>query len=363
MSGDAHTREKVLAVDDDEAFLLFEAEVLENHGVDVFTATSAEQALGILRSEPDVSLVLLDVALDGSSGLTLCRDIKSDRSLSSIPVMFVTGQVEPEEVTELVEAGADEFSLKPFRVQEFVIRVKALLRLGRRGRDLSDRAVSAERLADIRTTELDEMRRFAEGVVASLASGVAVVDSDLSVLFVNESFRRMFDREGDECTGSDLAEIAGDEFLSRAGLRELAADAVESGKRLGVAGIHLDRAGGEDSVVDVRVRAVAYGGTTHTHTSVHDHSHGIAKVVSTSQRGGSQRSHQNESFGGSQASHSTCGQASHSTCSSSGDEPNTACSHHPCSVNRRTRSRVHRHPGSIQNLGSRNVKNGGSKND
>jgi len=264
MSGVAPTREKVLAVDDDEAFLRFEAEVLEDHGVDVCTATSAEEALGILRGEPDVSLVLLDVALDGSSGLSLCRDIKSDRSLSSIPVMFVTGEVEAEEVTELVEAGADEFSLKPFRVQEFVIRVKALLRLGRKGRDLADRAVSAERLASRRTTELDEMRRFAEGVVASLASGVVVVDSDLSVLFVNESFRRIFDREGVECTGSDLAEIAGDEFLSRAGLRELAAKALESGERLGATGVHLGRAGGEDSVVDVRVRAVAYGGTTHT---------------------------------------------------------------------------------------------------
>jgi DNA-binding response OmpR family regulator len=83
--------------------------------------------LASLRSEkPD--LVVLDVMLPDMDGFAICRGIRSDRSLASIPVIMLTARAEEADRVLGLELGADDYVVKPFSPKELAARVKAVLR-------------------------------------------------------------------------------------------------------------------------------------------------------------------------------------------------------------------------------------------
>jgi len=80
-----------------------------------------------LRSEkPD--LVLLDVMLPDTDGFAICRDMRADRALASIPVIMLTARAEEADRVLGLELGADDYVVKPFSPKELAARVKAVLR-------------------------------------------------------------------------------------------------------------------------------------------------------------------------------------------------------------------------------------------
>jgi two-component system response regulator VicR len=115
---------KILAVDDDLDFLGLVDDVLELEGYQVIHATTAKQAIKLVK-EHNPSLVLLDIMLPDADGYTVCKQI---RNSSSIPVIMVTGKVTTEEKIIGLDAGADDYITKPFFPGEFCARVRAALR-------------------------------------------------------------------------------------------------------------------------------------------------------------------------------------------------------------------------------------------
>ena len=81
------------------------------------------------------SLILLDLMLPDGSGLDLCREIKSDKDKSSIPIIILTAK--DDEVDKVVgfELGADDYVTKPFSVRELILRAKAVLKRGEKESD------------------------------------------------------------------------------------------------------------------------------------------------------------------------------------------------------------------------------------
>ena len=81
------------------------------------------------------ALLLLDLMLPDGSGLDLCRELKQDKSSSSMPVIILTAK--DDEVDKVVgfELGADDYVTKPFSVRELILRVKAVLKRGERKSD------------------------------------------------------------------------------------------------------------------------------------------------------------------------------------------------------------------------------------
>ena len=77
-----------------------------------------------------IDVIILDLMLPDGSGLTLCRDIKSNAKTKHIPVIILTAKTE--EVDRIVgfELGADDYVTKPFSVRELILRVKAILKRG-----------------------------------------------------------------------------------------------------------------------------------------------------------------------------------------------------------------------------------------
>ncbi len=115
----------VLIVDDDPAFRQGLRVSLKTTGYCVDTARNAEEALEYVRERP-VDIVLLDINMPGIGGVEACRRIRSVAPQAGI-VMLTVRDTEDDMVLAL-EAGADDYVIKPFRLRELVARLRAVLR-------------------------------------------------------------------------------------------------------------------------------------------------------------------------------------------------------------------------------------------
>lgn len=129
---------KILIIEDDnELNRLLEID-LRRRGYDVYICNNG---LDGLRKFHDVRphLIVLDVALPGMDGLTVCQRI---RELSNVPILIITAHaVTEEELAEGLNLGADEYMIKPLRHLEFHARLNALLRRARFAEAPDDDAV------------------------------------------------------------------------------------------------------------------------------------------------------------------------------------------------------------------------------
>lgn len=100
---------------------------LSKESFEVFQAASiAEGEQAIQQHKPD--LVILDLMLPDGSGLTLCRDIKSDPATKNTLVILLTAKADELDRVIGFELGADDYVTKPFSVRELILRVKAILK-------------------------------------------------------------------------------------------------------------------------------------------------------------------------------------------------------------------------------------------
>jgi CheY-like chemotaxis protein len=120
---------KILVVDDvPENVRLLEA-VLAPPGYEVVTATDGLTALDLVETEePD--LILLDAMMPGLDGYAVCRHLRANDATAALPVIMVTSSI-GQEKRRAIEAGADDFILKPFNHDELLTRVRSLLRIKR----------------------------------------------------------------------------------------------------------------------------------------------------------------------------------------------------------------------------------------
>lgn len=115
---------KALIVDDDLVLADVLAFTLRREGFEVFLAHDGEMALERWEREmPD--LVILDVNLPRLDGFSVCREI---RSLGSTPIIMLTVRGEEDDIVTGLQAGADDYLVKPFSPRQLVARVHAILR-------------------------------------------------------------------------------------------------------------------------------------------------------------------------------------------------------------------------------------------
>ena len=194
----------VLVVDDDAPIRRMLARTLGAEGYEVKVAADGGAALAVIeRSAPD--LVVLDVAMPGVDGLEVCRRLR--RSGLGLPVLLLTARDAVHERVVGLDAGADDYLVKPFASEELLARVRALLRRGsERGEVLAfddvafdvesraarrgDRAIALSvREADVLELLLRNPRRTVSRVLAlervwgsSTAASLNVVDQYVSYL-------------------------------------------------------------------------------------------------------------------------------------------------------------------------------------
>jgi len=114
----------VMVVDDDQDLAEMLSIVLTGAGMEVDLVNRGDQVMDIFNQHtPD--LVLLDVMLPGIDGIEVCKII---RETSMVPIVMLTAKGDTQDVVLGLEAGADDYMVKPFKPQELVARIKTRLR-------------------------------------------------------------------------------------------------------------------------------------------------------------------------------------------------------------------------------------------
>lgn len=113
----------VLIVEDNRSNMLLAADLLEGAGFSVLEATNADDGIAVARRAlPDV--IVMDIQLPGTDGLTATRLLKSDPLTRDIPVVAVTAHAMRGDEARILAAGCDCYVSKPIRYAEFVERVR-----------------------------------------------------------------------------------------------------------------------------------------------------------------------------------------------------------------------------------------------
>src|SRR5436190_16962875 len=130
------TAERVLVVDDEPDIVALVAYHLAKSGYSVSTATSGTEGLAVARRDKP-AIIVLDLMLPGLSGLEVMEELSADVATSGIAVLMLTARREESDRIKGLTLGADDYLTKPFSPQELVLRVGAILRRVKSGRDES----------------------------------------------------------------------------------------------------------------------------------------------------------------------------------------------------------------------------------
>lgn len=141
---------KLMIADDDARMCLLLRQVLRFVEAEVLVAQDGKEAMALWQAERP-QLVVADRVMPGARGTELCRLIRQTPSESYTYVIMLTACETPEEVVEGLEAGADDYVVKPFRPGELTMRVKAGLRV------LALEAALGQRITELREA-LDRVR-------------------------------------------------------------------------------------------------------------------------------------------------------------------------------------------------------------
>ncbi len=123
-----HKKQSILLVDDDRGIKTAVKQALVTHGYKMATASDGEEALEAFEREAP-ELILLDLVMPRCGGLEVCQRI---RESSSTPIIVLSVKGSESDIVSVLDLGADDYLVKPFRLAELLARVRAVLRRGGR---------------------------------------------------------------------------------------------------------------------------------------------------------------------------------------------------------------------------------------
>ena len=182
----------VLIVDDDPFSILLMKTILDKSGFFVHAYESGIELLDNIKIiKPDI--VLLDIKMVDVDGYEVCRRMKSDPELKDIPVMFVTGASEMDEIVAGFEAGAVDYVLKPIHKEELLARIKNQLIRYKLQRDLEQRNSLLE----------DSENRF-KSLFKFASIGIIITNARREITLANPYAEGLFGYSHEELIGSKI---------------------------------------------------------------------------------------------------------------------------------------------------------------
>ena len=123
-------RKTILVVEDDQRLRQLSSTCLLRAGYDVLTAENAPQALAHLAASK-IDLALLDIDLAAElDGIDVLKHIRAEPATAQLPVMILSGNTRFAEIQRGVDAGADHYMTKPYKVSEMLENVRRILEPG-----------------------------------------------------------------------------------------------------------------------------------------------------------------------------------------------------------------------------------------
>jgi adenylate cyclase len=249
--------ERILVVDDAPENIQAISTILRAQGYQVLAATEGARALDVLgKVRPD--LLLLDVIMPGMDGFEVCRRLKATPELAEIPVIFLTGKTETEDVVRGFEVGAVDYVTKPFNAHELLARVRTHLEIGRLNRE------NMRLLLNVLPAQIAERLKRNEGIVAERFDDVSVLFTDivgftplstkLSPTELVELLNRLFSRFDEACDrhGVEKIKTIGDAYMAVGGLPEPRAGHLEALARVALEMLEIVKQVDGQHVLDVR---------------------------------------------------------------------------------------------------------------
>jgi two-component system, OmpR family, response regulator len=121
------SKDRILIVDDDPEIRRLLVDYLAKNGFEPCAARDGREMAQALERHA-IDLLVLDLMLPGTDGLTLCRDLRSHPSHANLPVLMLTARGEEADRIVGIEMGADDYLVKPFSPRELLARIKTILR-------------------------------------------------------------------------------------------------------------------------------------------------------------------------------------------------------------------------------------------
>ena len=117
----------ILAVDDDMINLkLLKSMLMKNdHVIEVIEAKNGSDAIGFIKSRPDINLMLLDIIMPVMNGLEVLKVVRSDENIEQIPIIVLT--TDETKRTEALDLGANGFLMKPIRKDALNDKINSLM--------------------------------------------------------------------------------------------------------------------------------------------------------------------------------------------------------------------------------------------
>lgn len=167
--------ERILIADDSRELRTVLSAQLRKLGFDVQVATDGQDALERARTFKP-TLIIMDIMMPKLSGLQATKRMREDKNLNTVPIVLMSQLGEEQDVVEGIEAGADEYLVKPFRQAELAARVRILLRKagGSGKKNLDETTAQGLEAAE----ENDAVRRFKETgqIVSKDFAGFTIID-------------------------------------------------------------------------------------------------------------------------------------------------------------------------------------------
>jgi len=184
---------KILLVEDDTALRGALEELLCREGYDVIKSSNVSSARSAMN--PEVDLVMIDVGLPDGDGVSLCRQWR-DEGVQT-PILFLTAKDEELDVVRGLDAGGNDYVTKPFRMQELLSRIRALLRrnqkeatVSRSGITLDKAKLQASRDGEVLMLTVTEYKILAKLISErSIITRAALLDAlwDVDSRFVDDN--------------------------------------------------------------------------------------------------------------------------------------------------------------------------------
>ena len=184
---------KILLAEDDAALRSALEELLARDGYEVIKASSVRTAQAEMNS--DIDLAMLDVGLPDGDGVSLCRQWRSEGVQT--PILFLTAKDEELDVVRGLDAGGNDYVTKPFRMQELLSRIRALLRrnqkdatVSRSGITLDKSKLQASRGGEVLLLTVTEYKILAKLISErSIITRAALLDAlwDVDSRFVDDN--------------------------------------------------------------------------------------------------------------------------------------------------------------------------------
>ncbi|ODH03212.1 histidine kinase [Nostoc sp. KVJ20] len=192
------SRARILLADDNADMRDYVKRLLSQH-YEVESVSDGLTALNSVRGRvPD--LVLTDVMMPGLDGFGLLQELRSDPQMQKIPIILLSARAGEEARVEGLEAGADDYLIKPFSARELLARVEAALKMARL------RQEAMEREQELRI-EAEVAKAHLETVIAGIQDQFFVLDRDWRYTFVNDQVTEIVGFSKEELLGRIIWEV------------------------------------------------------------------------------------------------------------------------------------------------------------